>query len=187
MTAKLCTIGILVFTLMFVVACASEAPESATPTPLPPTATPTSLPPTATPTPLPPTATPTTLPPTATSTPRPTATLAPSEVIASQAEDVVGVWKSRYQGVVAYMHFKPDGRFRLSLTVEETNAYIRGRFWFEGTVFHLDDDKCDDPGAYEVWLLKKGDKPIRLTFVKIQDTCLERARDWRTPVLWVEP
>lgn len=178
MTAKLCTIGILVFTLMFVVACASEAPESATPTPLPPTATPTSLPPTATPTPLPPTAT---------STPRPTATLAPVEVIASQAEDVVGVWKSRFHGEVAYMHFKPGGSFRLDQTAEGTNAYIRGRFWFEGTVFHLDDNGCDDLGVYEVWVLKEGDKPIRLTFVKIQDTCLERARDWRTPVLWVEP
>jgi len=47
---------------------------------------------------------------------RPTATLAPGKVIATQVEDLVGVWKSRFQGAaVAYMHFKPDGRYRLDL------------------------------------------------------------------------
>jgi hypothetical protein len=127
------------------------------------------------------------MPPTATSTPRPTATLAPGEVIASQVEDLVGVWESRFQGRVAYMHFKPDGRYRLDQTVEETNPYIKGRFWFEGTLFHADDNGCRDPGTYEVRVLKEGDKPIWLTFVKIEDTCPERARDWRTPMRWVEP
>jgi hypothetical protein len=108
-------------------------------------------------------------------------------VIASQVEDVAGVWKSRFLGAVAYMHFKPDATFRLDESVEETNAYITGRFWFEGTAFHVDDNGCDDPGTYQVRVLKEGGKPIQLTFVKIKDTCPERARDWRMPVLWVEP
>ena len=85
------------------------------------------------------------------------------------------------------MHFKTDGRFRLDQTVEETNPYIKGRFWFEGPVFHVDDNGCDDPGTYEVRVLKEGGKPIQLTFVKIEDTCPERARDWGTPMRWVEP
>jgi hypothetical protein len=87
----------------------------------------------------------------------------------------------------AYMHFKPDGTFLLDQTVEETNAYITGRFWFEGTALHVDDNGCRDTGTYQVWVLKEGDEPIQLTFVKINDTCPERARDWRMPVRWVEP
>jgi hypothetical protein len=103
MATKLTTISVLGFTLVLLVACASGAPEPATPTTLPPTATPTPLPPTATPTPLPPTATPTPLPPTATPTPLPpTATPAPVESIAGQVEDLVGVWKTSYEGDAAY-------------------------------------------------------------------------------------
>ena len=85
------------------------------------------------------------------------------------------------------MHFKPDGTFRLDETVEETNPYVTGEFWFEGTVFHVDDNGCRDPGKYEVWVLEEGDIPVQLTFVKVKDTCPERARDWGIPMLWVEP
>jgi len=144
--------------------------------------------PTATPTEIPLTPAPITLPPTATSPPQPTDTPPPG-AIASKVEDMVGVWKSRFVGTVAYMHFKPDGTFNLTKTVEglESTPYVTGKFWFEGTVFHVDDDGCHDPGTYEVRVLKEGDKPIQLTFVKIKDSCRERANDWRKPMLWVGP
>lgn len=150
-----------------------------------PTATPTEIPPTPTPTPIP--TTPTPLPPTATSPPRPTDT-PPPEAIASKVEDVVGVWKSLFEGRVAYMHFKPDGTFNLTKAVEElSTSYVTGKFWFEGTVFHVDDELCRGPGTYEVRVLKEGDKRIQLTFVKIKDSCRERANDWRKPMIWVGP
>jgi hypothetical protein len=170
MAAILRTVGGLVFTVLLLSACASGPPESATPTPPPPTATPTPLPPTAT------------------SIPRPTDTPRPGE-IASKVEDVVGVWESRFQGSVAYMHFMPDGTFELTDSVGslESRLYVFGKFWFEGTEFRVDDSGCRDPGTYEVRVLGQEDKRIQLTFTGIKDFCLERSGDLRTPLLWAEP
>jgi hypothetical protein len=124
--------------------------------------------------------------PTATSTPQPTAT--PVEIIASKVEDLVGVWKSRFGGEVAYMQYRADGTFKLARTVAdlESNPIVSGTFWFEGTVFNTFDDLCDE-GTYEVRVQKQGDKPIRLVFKEIKDPCRERSMDLKWKMLWVEP
>jgi hypothetical protein len=181
MATKLTTISVLGFTLVLLVACASGAPEPATPTTLPPTATPTPLPPTATPTPLPPTATPTPLPPTATPT--------PVESIAGQVEDLVGVWKTSYEGDAAYWQFKADGTFKVARTVENLGSgrsEIQGTVWFEGTVLNITDRSCRDDGTYEVRVHKQGDKPIRLVFKKMEDPCWERVEFLKQRLRWVE-
>jgi hypothetical protein len=182
MIAKLCATGILAFTLVLFVACASGAPEPATPTHLLPTATPMPLPPTATPTPLPPTETPTPLP--------PTATPAPVESVASQIEDLVGIWKTSYAGEAAYWQLEADGTYKVARTVEyleSGRSETHGTAWFEGTVFNVTDKSCRDDGTYEVRVHKQGDKPIWLVFKKMEDSCWERVEFLKQRLRWVEP
>jgi predicted esterase len=159
----------------------SEAP-AVTPTPEPPTATFTPIPPT--PTPIPPTATPTPEPPTA----MPTVTVAPSEFIASKVEDVVGIWETQFMGAVAYMQYEADGTSKLTDSLENLKKGIigiPGTFWFEGTVFHVEDAYGE--GTYEVRVQKEGDIPVHLDFVEINDPNPDRAGDLTAGMTWVAP
>ncbi|MFB0547002.1 MAG: two-component regulator propeller domain-containing protein, partial [Anaerolineae bacterium] len=103
----------------------------------------------------------------------------PGEVIASKVEDLVGVWETRFMGVVAYMQFEADGTLTLARTVEklESAPILSGTFWFEGTVFNMEDTLAYHTGKYEVRGQKEGDKPIYLTFIVIDDPDPDRVRD----------
>lgn len=175
---------------------ATPVPPTETPMPVLPTATPTPVPPSATPTPLPATATPAFPPPAPTPTPLPTATFTPRPtntpppgVLAGAVEDVVGTWESRFQSMAAFMHFRADGTFDLTETSNNAQGkpYVTGTFWFEGTELHVHDNGCAEPGIYQVWVLKEGDRSVKLTMVKLRDSCRERAGDWQKPMLWIEP
>jgi hypothetical protein len=102
-------------------------------------------------------------------------------------EDIVGIWKSRFEGHTAYMHFREDGTFRLAHDIADLGgvAQVMGDFWFEETEFHID-DPCGE-GTYEVRVEKDGDQPILLIFKVIEDACIERARDLSRRMPWVEP
>ena len=87
------------------------------------------------------------------------------------------------------MQYRADGTYRIAYTVEEleSNPRASGRFWFEGAEFNAKDNLCPK-GTYEVRVRQVDDKPAQLIFSVISDpSCHKRARDWRTPMLWVEP
>lgn len=160
MTAKLGTLGALIFTLVFSVACASEAPEPATPTPLPPTATPTPVPPTRTPEP-------------------PTATPTPAFTLATSAEEIVGTW---LEGGAGYNRFYEDGTFHQAHALDDLDhqPYAISEFWFEGTQMFTKElsvsgvPSCGDTiGIYKVRWLEGG----KIQIVSIEDNCSARRGD----------
>jgi len=167
MTAKLRTISVLVFTLVFFVACASETPEPATPTPLPPTATLAS-----------PTATPTAIPPTPTAPP----TSAPTQAftLATSIEDIIGTWHSSRKNL--YLRFYGNGTLHQSHSLDSLDyqPYAISEIWFEGTQMYLKEKavsgvpSCGDtPGIYEVRLFPDG----KIQIVRIKEKCSPRAGD----------
>ena len=139
-----------------------------------------------TPTPVPPSPTP--VPPTSTPVP-PTPTPGTMEVVASQIEDLVGIWETNFQGKVAYMQFEADGTLKLALTLEglENKPRLSGTFWFEGTVFHMEESYGRGTGKYEVRVQKEGDKAVHLSFTEINDPESMRARDFTQGMSRVEP
>ena len=184
---KLAAIAI---TLLLVAAgCSSKA------TPLPPTQPPptaTQAPPTATQPP--PTATqapPTATQPAPTSTPTPlppTATPTPVKVVASTIEDLVGIWRIILDGEPAYVQFDEDGTLIFTEEAMGKSPLVHGKIWFEGTVLNFKDSSCDDTGTYEAWVVKAGDRPIRLILTVMSDpTCPARVRTLKMGMHWVQP
>jgi hypothetical protein len=117
-------------------------------------------------------------------TPVPTPTVVP-EVLASKAEDVVGVW---------FLDGGSEGEFHLEYTKEGTysltavsgsvkgGTFDAGKFWFEGTQLKFEStEDCltaqgeTKPciGTYQVYVTKQGDKPA-LRFVAVEDQFFSR-------------
>jgi hypothetical protein len=119
-------------------------------------------------------------------TPVPTPTVVP-EVLASKAEDVVGVW---------LLDAGSEGEYHLEYTKEGTYSttavsgpvkgatFDTGKFWFEGTQLKLESTggcftmQGTKPciGIYQVYVTKKGDKPA-LKFVVVEDPFYDRRAD----------
>jgi len=113
-----------------------------------------------------------------------------SEVIASKVEDLVGIWETRFMGAVAYMQFEADGTVKLAYTIKDMKRtqIMSGKVWFEGTVFHMDDNIDSGEGTYEVRVQKEGDRPVHLSFIAIDDAHNpNRLRDLTKGMTRVEP
>ena len=156
MTAKLRTISVLVFTLVFFVACASETPEPATPTPLPPTAT------------------------LASPTAPPTSAPTQAFTLATSIEDIIGTWHSSRKNL--YLRFYGNGTLHHSHSLDSLDyqPYAISEIWFEGTQMYLKEKavsgvpSCGDtPGIYEVRLFPDG----KIQIVRIKEKCSPRAGD----------
>jgi hypothetical protein len=190
---------------------ATPAPPTAvpTPTPVPPTDTPippskTPAPPTATP--MPPTDTPaptdTPVPPTETRVPptAPPIQPTPGEIVATQVEDVVGIWlipaaqaKSASQPTEHHLELTKEGGYRFTAGGRTRDS---GQFWFEDTQFVIVWSECvwgreitsPCPSTYYVYVTKEGDKPVRLRFVMIDERGWQHRRYFhRQKLPLVEP
>jgi hypothetical protein len=119
----------------------------------------------------------------------PTPTLEVTKVIATQPEDIAGIWTTRYNpvGGPAYIQYKADGTWAIAKTVEKLKAPAqKGTFRFEGDRFITWDNECGE-GEYTVQVLLFEGKPVGLAFSRLADACRDRVRDLTKPMSWVEP
>lgn len=127
----------------------------------------------------------------------------PCDVIATKAEDIVGVWKQyllapffNAPGGMAYIRFNADGTFNLADSIENSakpdTSYASGTFSFDGQVVTYGavvgaPPPCDTPPQYQLRVMKYGDKPVALRYVAISDPCVGRLQDVSQALVWVAP
>lgn len=65
--------------------------------------------------------------------------------IATRIENLVGVWKTYFRGIKAYMQYAPDGTCWLAYNRENLQSFplVAGRVWFEGNVYYQQDQGVD--------------------------------------------
>jgi hypothetical protein len=117
----------------------------------------------------------------------------PCDLIATSAEDIVGVWKQYLGGPrfnapdgMAYMRYNADGTWVIADSIENTaqpqEGYPTGTFSFDGAQFIIGPavdapPPCDIPPHYQLRVLKYGDEPVALHYISIDDTCPNRLQD----------
>lgn len=113
--------------------------------------------------------------------------------IAARIEDLVGLWKTYFRGIEAYVQYAPDGTCRLAYARENLQNFplVAGRVWFEGNVYYQQDQAGGYPspyiGKYEVLIQKEGDVPVHLLFRMIEDPEKTRVKDLTAGMTRVEP
>ena len=116
-------------------------------------------------------------------TPVPTPTVVP-EVLASKAEDIIGVLTVTGADGEVQLEFTQEGTFSSGPVSNKGVGFDAGKFWFEGTQLKLESTAdCDTMqglkpciGIYQVYVTKKGDKPA-LKFVVVEDPFYNRRAD----------
>ncbi len=105
---------------------------------------------------------------------------APGEFVASKPEDIVGIWETWFGGDIAYMRYNADGTSILASTLDalQNNYGVHGRFWFVGTVLHVEDKNSKGTGTYEIRVKTEGDTHVYLSFRVIEDPVRARAQDY---------
>jgi hypothetical protein len=108
--------------------------------------------------------------------------------MATRVDDLVGIWTARYQGKPAYMQYNADGTYTLAESVANLSSkpFVSGKFWFEGSTFHVRDDGCEVEGTYQILLIKENNAPT-LKFQGVKDLCAERSKDLRYTMRKVQP
>ena len=125
----------------------------------------------------------------------------PCDLIATSAEDIVGVWKQYFvnprvnaPGGMAYMRYNADGTWVIADSIENTAqpypGYPNGTFSFDGAEFIIGPaadapPPCDIPPHYQLRVLKYGDQPVALRYVHISDDCPHRSQDLTQAGIWV--
>jgi len=118
-----------------------------------------------------------------------TPTAVPSEpVLATSAGQIVGVWHTRRHTI----EFNRDGTYCAAETEEElrTRPPVKGRFWFEGTQFVVEDSGGSQAcfarqmGRYEVTVVARG----YLVFEPLSEDCPGREEILQRSIwLWGPP
>jgi len=127
----------------------------------------------------------------------------PCDVIATQAEDIVGVWQQylldpffNAPAGMAFIRYNLDGTFVLADTAENTAApyenYPRGTYHFEGAQFVIDPvegvpEPCGGASVFQLRVVKYGEQPVALRYVPINDACVSRLQDLSQALIWVAP
>ena len=120
------------------------------------------------------------------------------DVIATQPEDIAGVWSLYFQSQPAFIRFNLDGTWVLGNSVESTSdlgsANASGPYSFDDagvftSVFSaapLDvvPQECQ-AGRYVLRVIKVGGEPVALNHAVIEDCFTNRETDWRYTMLWV--
>lgn len=125
----------------------------------------------------------------------------PCDLIATKAEDIVGVWKQylggpRFNapGGMAYIRYNADGTYVIGDSVENTakpsKGYPSGTFKFDDAQFIIGPAAgapapCDIAPHYQLRVLKYGDKPVALRYVPISEACPSRLQDLSQALIWV--
>jgi hypothetical protein len=130
-------------------------------------------------------------------------TTGPCDIIATSAEDIVGIWK-QYLGNprfnapdgMAYVRYNADGTYVLADTVENTaqtyEPYPSGSYEFDELGFTISPAvaapaTCDTAPHYQVRVLKYGDQPVALRYIPLEETCAGRLQDFVQALVWVAP
>jgi hypothetical protein len=125
----------------------------------------------------------------------------PCDLIATKAEDIVGVWKQylggpRFNapGGMAYIRYNADGTYviadSIANTAQPTAPYPSGTFSFEGAQFIIGPavgapPPCNIAPHYQLRVLKVGDQPVALRYVPISEGCPSRIQDLSQALIWV--
>jgi len=125
--------------------------------------------------------------------------LHPCDLIATKAEDIVGVWTVYFQAKPAFIRYKTDGTWLIADTVEHTNAasaegYPYGTYSFDkdGVFTTLDPNtpvaimpnECR-AGHYLLRVIKVNDQSVALNNAVLDDCFAPRRTDWGYTMLWV--
>ena len=120
------------------------------------------------------------------------------DVIATQREDIVGVWSLYFQSQPAFIRFNLDGTWVLGNSLESTSdlasAYASGPYSFDdegvftsvftGAPLDVVPEECQ-AGRYILRVLKVGGQPVALNHMVIEDCFVNRETDWAYAMLWV--
>ena len=120
------------------------------------------------------------------------------DVIATKAEDIVGVWSVYFNAEPAYVRYNPDGTWVIGDTVESTTAssvegYPSGMFSFDedglftsldpNTPVELMPEECR-AGHYQLRVIKVGGQLVALNHAVRDDCFAPRRTDWGYTMLW---
>jgi len=108
---------------------------------------------------------PTTAPATVAALPSITPTLS-SESPVGSIEDVIGIWRIRWQGDPYRMEFKADGFFWVGWEGNRTGL-AQGKYAVEGNQLHFLTQDGSVNAVYEVYVTKQDGKPVLLRFVLV--------------------
>ena len=104
-------------------------------------------------------------------------------------EGIAGIWESRMLSERGYQQSKPDRTMRLGYTTDQLRTlpvfHEKVRVWFEGEVLHVE-DSCGH-GTYRLDLTTEAGESRKLVFLVIEDSCEQRAADWKVPMRWYGP
>ena len=120
------------------------------------------------------------------------------DVIATQPEDIVGVWSLYFQSQPAFIRYTLDGTWVLGNSLESTSdlasAYASGPYSFDdegvftsvftGAPLSVVPQECQ-AGRYILRVIKVGGQPVALNHVVIEDCFVNRETDWRYTMLRV--
>ena len=119
---------------------------------------------------------------------QPPPTQAP-EILASKAEDIVGLWQGKTcLGHISHTEYTKEGTFCVTVVNGDAKGMKsdQGKFWFEGSQLKLQSeggtcltaqgDTITCIGIYQVYVTKQGDKPA-LKFVVVEDPYYDRRAD----------
>jgi hypothetical protein len=127
-------------------------------------------------------------------------TTGPCMHVATSIDDIVGVWKQFFgnpmiqaPGGVAFVRYRPDGTSSLADSVENTaepyGMYPRARVSFDGEVMTMEVEGDQVPpecrrATFQVQVIRHGATPVALFYQPIEDQCMGRMADLRTPLVW---
>lgn len=122
----------------------------------------------------------------------PTSTPVQRDFIVTQPKDIAGFWKFSAAGVPWHIDFHPDGKV-YSNRVESKDKAWESNFWFEGSVFHLEDLACSPDGkqrtqgTYEAHVVQEDEHNYKLYFKPIEEPCKDRINEMKKGYIWVGP
>jgi hypothetical protein len=125
----------------------------------------------------------------------------PCDLIATSAEDVVGVWAQYLISPAnttpdsrVYIRFNANGTFVIADSIENTaqpfEGLPSGTYQFEDAQLIFDPilsapEPCNGAGIFQARVLKYGDEPVALRYVPISDACTFRLVDLSQAAVWV--
>jgi hypothetical protein len=120
------------------------------------------------------------------------------DVIASQPEDIVGVWTLYFESHPVFIRYTLDGTYLIAdspeHTADITTANASGPYSFDdegvftsvftGAPLSEIPLECQ-AGRYILRVIKVGGQPVALNHAVIEDCFGKRETDWRYTMLWV--
>jgi hypothetical protein len=120
------------------------------------------------------------------------------DVIATQPEDIAGIWTIYFGAEPAFIRYNLDGTWVIADTAENTASalvagYASGIYSFDDEgLFSSSSPELDPPlpegcevGQYILHVIKVGEQPVALNHAVREDCFGPRRTDWAYTLLWV--